>query len=265
MALADIPPPRAIVMMGLAFIFVLIVTIPLYIVYFQRKKSAALTLAVAFTFWALGALSVFIGCLIHRILLQVDEGEIQYAGYGINFGYAFSALSNIFMVLFVSQVYSKFNLFNRTQKVIPLINAILNGITIGLIIDTITKSIETIDVEKKYNPDYPIGQTIYFLVWTLVAFLFLLIYSAKARIIATYRWEKVGFLLIVLSAVSGMLVYISFALDIVVQEAFPSAFIGGYTIFNILGWLFAIFMANLAYFGYLMPKRLRALFKEEVS
>jgi len=63
------------------------------------------------------------------------------------------------------------------------------------------------------------------------------------------------------SAIFGILIYISFALDLVLQDFFP-IFSEGYTIFNILGWLFAIFMASFAYFGYFMPTGLRNVFKK---
>ncbi len=261
--MADIPNTpsiAAIVMMGLAVVFVIVVVIPLFIIYFKRRKPVALTIAMTFTFWNLGAIAVFVGSILQYIHTPV-LGEIQYSRYGINLGYAFSAISNILMVFFVSQIFSQYPLFRRTQKLIPLINAILNGITIGMIINTITDSFPPKVISEVFNPAYPIPQTIYHLVLTFAAFIILLVFSARALNLASFLWEKAGFGFIIASAVFGILIYISFALDLVLQDFFP-IFSEGYTIFNILGWLFAIFMANFAYFGYFMPTGLRNFFKK---
>ncbi|NHJ85201.1 MAG: hypothetical protein FK734_07050 [Asgard group archaeon] len=260
--LANTPTILAIVMMGIAFVAVFLVVVPFYIISIQRKRRTALMLATAFAFWDLGGLAVFICALLQRIYLP-GVNEWQYARLGINIGYAFSAISNIFMVLFIANVFSQAQIFRKTQKTIPIINAILNGVTVGLIINTISESlIET--SEFYHNPNYPIPQTVYHLALTIIAFLLLLAFSARSRKLATFRWERAGFTFIIGSALAGIMIYVSFALDVILQD-FIAAFETGYTVFNILGWIFAIFMAVLGYLGYIMPKNLRNAFREEVS
>ncbi|MFW9925059.1 MAG: hypothetical protein ACFFDW_17425, partial [Candidatus Thorarchaeota archaeon] len=248
----------AIIAEAIAAFSVLIVMGFLFKKYFDRRREAALSLAVAFGFWGSGGLSVFIFALLQYIYRQpINDIELlQYASWGINIGYALSAISNIFMVLFVSQIYSQTILFRQTKKVIPIINAILNGITIGLVLNTLSSNPQ--------NPLYPIPQTVYHLLLTFMAFGMIIGFSSFAYRNASLRWEKGGFGFIISSGVFGILVYLSFALDVILPDIVP-ALEGGYTPFNYLGWAFAVLMALFAYAGYAMPEGLRNMFKEEAA
>lgn len=250
----SVPTLGAIISEGLAFLAVFIVVIFLFIRYAKRKRIAALTLATTFTFWGLGALAVLVGSLLQYIILPApNPGVIQFTRYGFNLGYVFSAISNIYMVLFVSQIFAQSPMFRKTGKIIPLVNAILNGLTIGLIID----SIQT----DPYNPAYGLTPTIYHLVLTIIAFAFLLGFSLIARKNSLYRWEKAGFSFIIGSALSGIMIYLMFALDRIATLLIPG-FEYGYTPFLYIGWSCAILMATLAYAGYVMPPNLRKWFSE---
>ncbi|MHA1156501.1 MAG: hypothetical protein ACTSQK_10375 [Candidatus Heimdallarchaeota archaeon] len=267
--MADIPQdPKlgSIIILGFVLIAVFTVVTMLFAKYLDRKKEPALTLAITFLFWGLSGIAVFIGFILHYINIPIPAGDIQYSRYGINLGYLFSAVSNMFMVLFISQIFSQAPMFRRTKKTIPLVNAILNGITIGLIINTISLSLNAVDPTEIYNPQYPIAQTIYHLVLTFFSFTLLLALSFKERKEASLRWERAGFTFIILYGVSGILIYVMFVLDLIFPLIWSEIFGLGYTIFNYLGWVFAILMCIFAYLGYAMPTRIRNLLKEpEVS
>ncbi|HUT80966.1 MAG TPA: hypothetical protein VMZ29_07165 [Candidatus Bathyarchaeia archaeon] len=267
--MAELPnqPTLAVtIMMGIAFIAVFGVVIRMFINYSKRKRNAALMIAVSFTFWGLAALITFTGTLLQYLIYGPDGstnaiGSFQFSRYGINLGYAFSAVCNIFMFLFISEIFSKFALFRKTQKVLPMINGILNGVTIGLVINAFIVSIKTTEPTELYNPAYPIPQTVYHLVLTLFTFLMLLAYSVKSMKQAPLKWEKVGFKFIIGTAVSAIMIYVLFVLDLVVQDIWI-VFDDGYTIFNNLGWLTAVIMVNLAYIGFFMPNWIRLRYKE---
>ena len=255
--MADLPSDvslGALITVGIVTLAVTIVVIFLYIRYIERRRLPAITLAVTFTFWDLGALSVFIGSLIHYIKQPIAAESIQFVRYGFNIGYAFSAISNIFLVIFVSQIFAQSPMFRKTYKLVPLINAIFNGVTIGLIVDVI--------IADPTNPAYGLTQTIYHLVMTFIAFLLLLFFSIGARGKVQFRWEKAGFSFIIGSALAGIMIYLMLALDRV-ATLFVPGFEEGYTPFLYIGWTFAILMCTLAYAGYVMPTFLRRLFKEE--
>ncbi|MBD3191531.1 MAG: hypothetical protein GF308_12855 [Candidatus Heimdallarchaeota archaeon] len=254
-------PLAAVVTEGIAFLVVLFVVISLYIRYSNRRKPAALTLAVAFNFWDLGALCLFTGKLLTYILEQRAGGElgpdqINFSHLGINLGYGFSALSNVFLMVFVAQIFSQTPFFRRTKMTLPIIAGAFNGITIGLVIEAIRRTWPV--------PSYNIGPTVYHLILTFIAFGSVGIFSIRPLRNATFRWEKAGFIFIIVSSIFGILIYLSFAIDVILPQA-SVVFEGGYTPFYYLGYVFAIFMCAFAYFGYVMPKFIRDIFREQQS
>ncbi|MHA1186711.1 MAG: hypothetical protein ACTSXA_12860 [Candidatus Heimdallarchaeota archaeon] len=261
--LPSTPTVTALIFMAIAIVVVTIVVIRMFIQYHKRKRLAALLIAFSFFFWGLAVIATFVGALLQKIYYPINPiaGAFQYSRYGINIGYLFSALTNIFIVYFVSEIFSQKQVFKYTGKIMPILHGLLNGVTIGLIIHALVKSFDPTNPDR-FNPAYPLGQTIYHLAWTLTAFTILLIFSVQARKKASLRWEKAGFSFIIATAVLAQLVYVFFTIDLAVQEVWASVFSSGYTHFNNLGWLTAAIMAILAYFGFFMPNWLRDRLKQ---
>jgi len=261
---ANTPTIAALVMMSIAIIATLAVVIRMFIQYSKRKRSAALLVGIAFLLWGLAAVATFVGALLQYIYYNESgfiAGAFQYSRYGINIGYAFSALSNIFIIYFVSEIYSQSRFFRRTKKTMPIFHSIANGATVGLIINMLVESLDPAN-DFHYNPAYPLGMTIYHLFLTVMAFTALLVFSIGAKRKATLKWEKVGFTFIMWTAITAMLVYAFFVIDLLVQNIWEVVFGSGYTHFNNLGWLTAAIMVNLAYIGFFMPKWLREKLKQ---
>ena len=261
--LPSTPTVTALVMMAIAIVAVTAVVIRMFIQYYRRRRLAALLIAFSFLFWGLAAIATFVGTLLQLVLYPdgAIEGAIQYSRYGINIGYIFSALTNIFIVYFVSEIFSQKQVFKYTGKIMPILHGILNGVTIGMIIHLFVRSFDPTSSDY-LNPAYGLGKTIYHLAWTMTAFTILLVFSVQARKKASLRWEKVGFSFIIATAVLAQLVYVFFAIDLVVQDVWASVFDSGYTHFNNLGWLTAAIMVNLAYIGFFMPNWLRERLKK---
>jgi hypothetical protein len=269
--LPSMPTVTALAFMAIAIVAVTAVVIRMFIQYYRRKRLAALLIAMSFLFWGLAAIATFIGALLQYInynslpvidnVIQYPEGAIQYSRYGINIGYLFSAITNIFIVYFVSEIFSQKQIFKYTGKIMPILHGLINGVTIGMIIHLIARSFNPENPEY-LNPAYGLGETIYHLAWTMTAFTILLVFSAQARRNASLRWEKAGFSFIIATAVLAQLVYVFFAIDLAVQEIWVNTFGSGYTHFNNLGWLTAAIMVILAYFGFFMPNWLRERLKQ---
>ncbi|MHA1124847.1 MAG: hypothetical protein ACTSO7_01905 [Candidatus Heimdallarchaeota archaeon] len=263
---ANTPTITALVMMSIAIFATLAVVTRMFIQYSKRKRSAALLIGVAFLFWGLAAISTFVGALLQYIYYNESgfiEGAFQYSRYGINIGYALSAISNIFIIYFVSEIYSQSRFFRRTKKTMPIFHSIANGVTVGFIINMIVESLDPSPLnEIYYNPSYPLGMTVYHLFLTVMAFTALLAFSTGARRKATLRWEKAGFTFIMWTAITAMLVYLFFVIDLLVQNIWEATFGSGYTLFNNLGWLTAAIMVNLAYIGFFMPNWIRERLKQ---
>ena len=238
---------------GIVLLIVTFVVIMLFIRYIQRKKSTALALAVAFGFWDIAILCLF----IFRIFAYLQE--IAYINYGIGFseiginlGYGFSALSNVFILVFVALVFSQSPMFRRTGMLVPIIFAALNGITIGLLIGT--------TITYWPYPEYALFPTIYHLLLTLTSFSALIYFTIKPYRDAKLKWEQAGFQFIITSGVFGILVYLSFVLDLVFGDLL-GIFQGGYTPFFFFAYLCAALMCIFAYLGYTMPNYIRKIFK----
>lgn len=252
-------PLAAVITEGIAFLAVSFVVAALYYRYFSRRRVAALTLAIAFNSWDIGALCLFLGKLIQYLVEQgmirnTDYTGIGFSNLGINIGYGFSALSNVFILLFVTIVFSQSGIFRRTRMLIPIIFGGLNGITIGLLIG------HTFDTWP--NPVYTLVPTIYHLVLTFIAFLALMLFTVRPYQSANLRWEKAGFRFIILSAALGIITYLSFALDFVLGSGESPVLPGGFTAFYYIAYAASILMCIFAYLGYVMPNFIRNLYKE---
>lgn len=253
-------PLAAVITEGIAFLAVSFVVAALYYRYFDRRRVAALALAVAFNFWVLGALCLFLGKLIqylieNGIITSTSYTSIGFSDLGINIGYGFSALSNVFIMLFVTVVFSQSPMFRRTKMLIPIIFGAFNGITIGLLIGATFNTWP--------NPAYTLLPTLYHLALTFISFFTLMFLTIQPLRSAELKWEKAGFRFIILSAVFGVLTYLSFALDFVFGSGglvvlFPE----GYTPFYYFAYGAAILMCSCAYLGYVMPNFIRNLYKE---
>jgi ABC-type cobalamin transport system permease subunit len=239
---------------GIVLIFVAFIVTMLYIRYANRKKTAALLLAVGFSFWLVAIICLFTFRLMSYL---VEIGKfVEYFSYsdlGINLGYAFSAISNVFIMFFVSYVFAQSPMFRRTGMFIPFNFAAFNGATIGLLIGSTLRNWPT--------PDYALGSTAYHLIMTFIAFSTLIIFAIRPLRRATYRWEKAGFAFIICSGVTGILIYLSFTLDVMLPEF--TSIEGGYTPFFYLAYVFGILMVIFAYLGYVMPNFVRNWFKEK--
>lgn len=268
--LPETPTITALVMIGLTTITIFVVVGRMFYEYSKRQRPAALLIAAAYASWGLAALATFIGALLHYILVpEKIAGVIQYARYGYNTSYAFSAISNIFIVYFVSEIFSRYPLFRQTNKLIPILHSIANGVTIGFIINSFIQSSEAnaTDITELYNPAYPLSQNIYHLILTFFSLILLFVYSARSRRQAELRWEEAGFGFIMGSAIFGILIYAAFVIDLLVSTYLSDIFGLGYTVFINLGWFFAIVMIILAYIGFFMPERIRNRYriKEGIS
>ena len=227
--------------------------------YRQRKRPAALALAVAFMLWDIAIISLF----VFRLLAYLNNSlgylpifdSVSLSDIGINIGYAFSALSNIFILTFVALVFAQSNMFRITKMFFPIMFALLNGITVGLIVGSFTRDY--------LSPEYALAPTIYHLAMTFITFILLVSFTFRPLRSANYRWEKAGFRFIITSGISGFLVYLSFAIDYILGPELLGVLTISYTPFFFIAYGFAIVMCVCAYLGYVMPNFVRNWFKEK--
>jgi hypothetical protein len=245
---------------GTVVIFATFIVAMLFRRYFIRRKPAALALSVAFMWWDFAIISLFICRLLaflrdEGFLPAFAAGDIKTEDLGIMIGYGYSALSNVFIMVFVALVFSQSPMFRRTGMLIPLLIGALNGVTIGLLIGS------TIDTFPQ--PEYQLMPTIYHLLLTIISFSALIIFTVRPLKYADYKWEKAGFRFIIVSGVFGILIYLSFAIDFMLGPGLLQVFDQGYTPMYFIAYVFAVVMISFAYMGYVMPKFIRDRYKEK--
>ena len=241
---------------GIVLLFVTFVVLMLYVRYIRRRRNAALALAVAFSFWDIAIICLF----VMRLLSYLSESgrvvfgtDLVFSELGISLGYAFSALSNVFIFLFVSIVFQQSQIFRKMGMFPVIFVGALNGITVGMLI---SNAIITWPA-----PEYALEPTIYHLLLTFLSFIALIGFTRQPLQQATTRWQKAGFKFIITSGVLGILIYLSFTIDVTIQQIWPETFTG-YTVFFFLAYVFAIIMCSFAYLGYVMPDFVRNFYKE---
>jgi hypothetical protein len=242
---------------GIVLLFVTFVVIMLYVRYAKRRKTAAVALAVAFSFWDIAIICLFIMRLLSYL---VESGRLSYtygfSDLGISLGYAFSALSNVFILLFVVIVFSQSPMFRKTGMFTVILAGALNGITIGMLFGNAVAAYPS-------APEYNLGPTIYHLLLTVISFTALIVFTRQPYRQSTTKWEKAGFRFIILSGVFGIMIYLCFALDVALGDFAASVFGEGYTIFFFLAYVFAILMCSFAYLGYVMPSFVRDYYQKQ--
>jgi hypothetical protein len=247
----------AVITEGIVLVFVMFVVTMLFIRYFKRKRRTALSLAVAFTFWDIAIICLFVFRLLEYLAVNsliANPNNMEFGDIGVMLGYSFSALSNIFILIFVALVFSQSAMFRRTGMMVPLLFAALNGITIGILLGG--------GIRLWPAPEYTLFPTMYHLVLTFISFIALIVFTRQPLRHATLRWEKVGFRYIIISGVFGILIYLSFALDFLFGDNALGIISGGYTPFFFFAYVFAIFMCSFAYIGFTMPDFIRNRLKE---
>ncbi len=242
---------------GIVLLFVTFVVIMLYVRYAKRRKTAAIALAIAFSFWDIAIICLFVMRLLSYLIASgkmADRG-VSFSDLGINLGYAFSAISNVFILLFVVIVFSQSAIFRKTGMFSVILVGLLNGITVGMLFGN--------TIETWPSPAYNLGPTIYHLLLTILSFSALIIFTRQPFQQSTTKWEKAGFRFIILSGIFGILIYLCFALDVALGDFASSIFGDGYTIFFFLAYVFAILMCSFAYLGYVMPKFVREYYQKQ--
>ena len=168
----------------------------------------------------------------------------QVATIGINLGYAFSVLGNVFLFYFTENIFF--------EKPIPYLREVItigNGVTLGFLLIFIiqVQAFPFLEIPGVYIPPHLL---IWHVVVSSVGFLILLV-SAYKEVYKTTGLPRVGFFMIGTTAIFQLFVFILFFAD-----RFAG---GGYTIWYFLAWISASIAGIFAMIGFLMPAWFRKI------
>jgi hypothetical protein len=152
-----------------------------------------------------------------------------------------TAIANVFIYLFIDEV------FIKRGSLYTSIAGILNGVTVGSLI------IMNDFGEELYAEAQPI--VIYHAVLSLITFGLLAGLAIRESVKSEEQMPKVGFVLIGMYGIFVALVFILFALDLLMPM--------GYSPFYYAAWISAGVGVLCGYLGYMFPNWLKKLLKLE--
>jgi hypothetical protein len=167
---------------------------------------------------------------------------------GINLGYVFSLIGNVFLFYFTENIF-----FDEETKIKYLKEVITfaNGITVGFLFIFIfqVQTFPFLELPGEYIPPHLL---IWHVLVSTVGFSILLVKAFKAALRADNRLSRAGFSMIGMTALLEILVFVFFFID-----RFSG---GGYTTWYFIAWLSTSLAGLTGMIGYLMPSWFRRIF-----
>ncbi len=234
-------PPLALIAEGTALLVYAYLTLNLMSKWRSTRKDATRNLFLSFTLYFVAVLMLF----STKTTNFLTGDEIDISTLGINVGYTFSLLGNVFLYYFTEDIF-----FDEDSR-IPYLKdfiTLANGVTVGFLLIFIfqLQSAPFLELPGIYIPPH-------LLIWHVVVstfgFLILFVKAFQATIRANTRVSRGGFLMISFSAIFEMLVFVFFFAD-----RFAGA---GYTIWYFVAWVTASLAGLCSMIGYLMPSWFR--------
>ncbi|UCG01770.1 MAG: hypothetical protein JSW11_19450 [Candidatus Heimdallarchaeota archaeon] len=235
-------PLLAILVIVVALIAFFYLMTRLGLIWRQQKNRATFNLFLSFTFYFIAIFFVF----STKAIDFLTNDLYQVATIGINLGYAFSLIGNVFLYYFTENIFF--------EKRIPYLREIItfgNGITLGFLTVFIVQ-IQTFPFLEIPGIYIPPQLLIWHVIISSIGFSVLLICALKSSLQSELRYQRAGFLMIAFTAVFELLVFVFFFVD-----RFSGA---GFTIYYYLAWISASFAGIFAMVGYLLPSWFRRIF-----
>ncbi|MHA1973884.1 MAG: hypothetical protein ACTSW1_12880 [Candidatus Hodarchaeales archaeon] len=234
-------PFLALIAEGMALLVYFYLSIRLGTRYRTKKRGATRNLFLSFFLYF-----VAISFLFSTKTTDFLTGDLyNVSNLGINLGYAFSALGNMFLFYFTEDIF-----FEKRKTYMREAITFANGITFGFLMIFIfqVQSIPFLEIPGTYIPPHLL---IWHVVVSTIGFMILFVKAFQFTKQSSDRVPKVGFSMIGLSAFFELLVFAFFFAD-----RFLS---GGFTSYYFMAWLSASLAGMCSMIGYLMPNWFKKL------
>ena len=236
-------PPLALIAEGTALLVYTFLTLKLFSKWKSTKKDATRNLFLSFAFYFLAVLTLF----STKSTNFLTGDQLDISTLGINIGYTFSLLGNVFLYYFTEDIF-----FDEDTRITYLkdIITLANGVTIGFLMIFIfqLQSAPFLELPGAYISQHLL---IWHVLVSTVGFIILFRKAFQATRKAPTRVTRGVFFMISVTAILEIFVFVFFFLD-----QFSG---GGYSIWYFVAWLTASIAGLSSMIGYLMPNWFRKL------
>lgn len=235
-------PLLALFAEGIALVVYFYLTVRLGTKWRERRSKATFNLFMSFLFYFVAIIFLF-----STKSTDYFTGDLyDISTVGINIGYSFSLLGNVFLYYFTENIF-----FEEPKQYLRETITFGNGITFGFLMISILQiqSFPFLEIPGEYIASHLL---IWHVLISSIGFLILLIKATQSAFQAEARLQRAGFLMIAITAIFELVVFVFF---------FADRFLGaGYTIWYFLAWVSASLAGLFAMIGYLMPNWFRRIF-----
>ena len=237
-------PMLALLAEGIALVVFAYLSLNLAFKWRANRRDATLNLFLSFLFYLLAVMCLF----STKLTNYMTSDAIDASTLGINLGYTFSLIGNIFLYYFTEDIF--FDEETRIKYLRELVT-FANGITSGFLIIFIfqVQELPFVEFPGIYIPPH-------LLIWHVLvsSFGFVILFWKSTQAIrhADNRLAKAGFFFIGLTAILEILVFVFFFLD-----RFSG---GGYTHWYFVAWMSTSLAGLSGMIGYLMPNWFKRIF-----
>lgn len=234
-------PLFAIFAISIALVAFLFLMVRLGMKWFQQKHQATFNLFLTFVFYFIAIFFV----LSTKIIDYLTNDFYQVSTIGINLGYSFSLIGNVFLYYFTEDIF-----FEKRKPYLREIITFGNGITFGFLTIHIiqVQSFPYLEIPGTYIPPQLL---IWHVIISSVGFFILLVRAITSSLQVKVKYQRIGFLMIALTAVFELLVFVFFFVD---------RFLGAtFSIYYFCAWISASIAGFFAMVGYLMPNWFKEL------
>ena len=214
--------------------------------YHQQSKPAKI-LGLSFMSFGLGIIIAFIGLL--EVMITQEFREIYR--WSLPIGYSMGALGNVFLLYF------GYSLFENKKRKLFIFELWMLFTLIIINLDNNWYGVPHSSYTGQFS--WRVISSVDLTLFSFVICIFL--YYKMKGIKTSDKVKSVGFRMIKWSFISFILFWVCMSLD-----ALNIIITGdGFSIFILIGWIFALFFWFLSYIGLLMPLKLRRILENKIS
>jgi len=222
-------------------IFLIYFTILLYKKWKSKRKKPAQLLFITFLSFTI----TILGLLVGFIEMFLTGLKLKIYRFSLGFGYFFNCIGNIFLMEFISELFSIPKKFIRKYQVLMIFIAII------VILPWNYYGWPQYAIDLQPIPSIRVYSQLSLFIVSLLVYGRISIVAYHASKLVQDKYLKISFKFISYSHISEIIFYVCMSLDSISFTFFD---LPGYSIFVFIAWIFGFFFFIFCYIGYIMPQ-----------